>query len=602
MGDSVRTVSTAQAISWDDHKSRTISRSITWNDKKTRPVGAALIVALGGVMWAGAANAALHHASHTVSVVVRAQSGQQGDAARSVHELGGTVVNRIGVINGLIASVPASAVPALATAPGVAAVTSNVPGHLDGTTYDATTDVNSLYTIEGMDGARTYWNAGFTGQGVDVAVIDSGVASVNGLNAPGKVVNGPDLSFESQNSSLRYLDTYGHGTHMAGIIAGRDSEVTSVSSSDSAHFMGVAPNAHIVSLKVADAHGQTDVSQMLAAIDWVVQHKNDNGLNIRVLNLSFGTDSTQSYDIDPLAFAAEQAWKHGIVVVVSAGNRGQDSATLDDPAIDPYVIAVGAADTQGSTAFSHHYPASFTSSGDGVRNPDLAAPGVHVASLRDPGSFIDTQFGGSATVASRYFRGSGTSQAAALVSGAAALVISQRPSITPDQLKALLTNTTHAIHGASNRIGGGELALAATLNATTPTTTQSFASSSGAGSLEQSRGSRHVLDQTGNPLAGEKDIFARAFGTCAIATAEQSATAWNGGTFNGSSWSGSSWSGSSWSGGTWSGSSWSGSSWSGSSWSSGTWSSGSWAGASWSSGTWSSGSWSGSSWSASTWS
>src|SRR5207244_12207616 len=117
-----------------------------------------------------------------------------------------------------------------------------------------------------------------------------------------------------------------------------------------------------------------------------------------------------------------------------------------------------------STNFSQQYPASFTSSGDSTRNPDLSAPGVHVASLRDPGSFIDTQYGGNATVASRYFRGSGTSQAAAIVSGAAALVISQRPSITPDQLKSLLVRNTRGFHGNSNLKGSGELSLASALN------------------------------------------------------------------------------------------------------------------------------------------
>jgi serine protease AprX len=379
---------------------------------------------------------------------------------------------------------------------------------------------------------------------------------------------------------------------MAGIIAGRDSEASSVSASDTSHFMGVAPSARIVSLKVADAHGQTDVSQMLAAIDWVVQHKTDNGLNIRVLNLSFGTDSGQSYNVDPLAYAAEQAWKHGIVVVVSDGNAGNSSNGLEDPAIDPYVIAVAAADTNGTTNVGAHSPASFTSQGDGTRNPDLSAPGVHVASLRDPGSYIDAQYGGTATVDSRFFRGSGTSQAAAVISGAAALVISQRPSITPDQLKALLVGTTRGFHGNSNLKGSGELYLSNTLNASTPSSTQTWASSSGNGSLEQARGSHHVVDQNGNQLTGEQDIFGKHLDTGDLAYAERNCTAWNGGTFNGSSWSGASWSGSSWSGNNWSGSTWSGSSWSSGSWSSGSWSSGSWSSGSWSSGSWSASNWS----------
>src|SRR5207247_1109334 len=107
---------------------------------------------------------------------------------------------------------------------------------------------------------------------------------------------------------------------------------------DTTDFLGVAPDARIVSVKVADSHGNTDVSQVIAAIDWVVQHAHDPGLNIRVLNLSFGTDSTQSYVLDPLAFAAEVAWNRGIAVVAAVGNAGISASGLADPAYDPYLI------------------------------------------------------------------------------------------------------------------------------------------------------------------------------------------------------------------------------------------------------------------------
>src|SRR5438045_846718 len=175
--------------------------------------------------------------------------------------------------------------------------------------------MGSMYNVDRITGATTYWSHGYTGQGVDVALIDSGVAPVNGLTAPGKVVAGPDLSFESQASNLQYLDTFGHGTHLAGIIAGRsDAAVPGSYLTDTTDFLGIAPDARIVSIKVADSHGAADVSQVIAAIDWVVQHRTDNGMNIRVLNLSYGTRTSQGYTIDPLAFAAEQAWKAGVVV------------------------------------------------------------------------------------------------------------------------------------------------------------------------------------------------------------------------------------------------------------------------------------------------
>jgi serine protease AprX len=592
-------------------------QGISWDDRKRRTVGAiatatALLLSAGALATSAHASTltpAAHANAHLVSVIVRAQPGGGAAADQQITSVGGHVQQHIGLINAVVADVPAGAVAQLEASASVAQVTLNAQVQLLGNSYalpsvpyDPTTDVNSMYNIEQMDGAAAYWDAGYTGQGVGVALIDSGVSPVNGLKTPGKVVNGPDLSFESQVPSLRYLDTFGHGTHMAGIIAGRDSVVTSVSSNDTTHFLGMAPDAQIVNVKVADAMGQTDVSQVLAAIDWVVQHQNDNGMNIGVLNLSYGTDSSQSYVLDPLAYAAEQAWLHGIVVVVAAGNQGNWSNGLADPAIDPYVIAVGAANTNSTTMVKFHSPAGFTSQGDGTRNPDLSAPGVHVVSLRDPGSFIDDQFGVTASVSNRFFLGSGSSQAAAVVSGAAALLLSQRPGLTPDQVKALLDNHTHYMSGRTSLKGSGELNLANVLNAPTPNVTQTWPTASGTGSLEASRGSQHLVDASGNALSGEQDIFGNAVNTSALAASEANASAWNGGIFNGSSWSGSSWSGSSWSGASWSGASWSGSSWSGSSWSGSSWSGASWSGSSWSGGSWSGASWSGSSWSENDWS
>ena len=197
----------------------------------------------------------------------------------------------------------------------------------------------SMQNITAGDGVQAWWSAGVTGQGVDVALIDTGVAPVPALSGNGKIVNGPDLSLESQNPNLQYLDTNGHGTFMAGIIGGNDGRPGG--------YRGVAPDSRILSVKVGDADGGVDVSQVIAAIDWVVQHRTDHGMNIRVLNLSYGTDSSQPFVIDPLAYAVERAWKAGIVVVAAAGNTGEGSG-LADPAYDPWLIAVGAADTMGT--------------------------------------------------------------------------------------------------------------------------------------------------------------------------------------------------------------------------------------------------------------
>ena len=134
--------------------------------------------------------------------------------------------------------------------------------------------------------------------------------------------------------------TGGNAGTEPGLRTARTRSTSGGDSSDESSYQGVAPGARVVSVKVADSNGRTDVSQVIAAIDWVVQHANDPGFNIRVLSLSFGTDSLQSYTVDPLAYAAEVAWRHGIVVVVSSGNIPGNRLT--DPAIDPFVIAAAA--------------------------------------------------------------------------------------------------------------------------------------------------------------------------------------------------------------------------------------------------------------------
>jgi serine protease AprX len=557
--------------------------------------------------------AAARAAGALESVIVREQPGADRSAAqRQVRYLGGSVGVDLGIIDGFAAQVTPAGAEALRSLPGVASVEPDAAIRLSGSTgYEPTTDAGSLLNTTLSTGAQAFWKAGYTGRGVDVALIDSGVVPVNGLSAPGKVVNGPDLSFDPQ-PSMQHLDGFGHGTHMAGIIAGRDAAaVPGGYAGDTTNFVGMAPDARLVNVKVADRHGNSDVSQIIAAIDWVVQHRNDNGLNIRVLNLSFGTDSTQPYSLDPLAYAAEVAWRNGIVVVAAAGNFGNASNGLADPAQDPYVIAAGAVDTMGTLTPIDDTVAGFSNGGTAARTPDLVAPGTHIASLRDPGSTIDTQYGSTATVGTRFFRGSGTSQATAVVSGAAALLLSQRPTATPDQVKALLTGGAAPLNGPSTLLqGAGEVRLQSDLTAPTPWAVQTWRASTGTGSLELSRGSFHV-GWLGLNLTGERDVFGRTIDTAGLARAEAAGSAWSGSGWSGSGWSGSGWSGSAWSGSGWSGiwfatawlgSGWSGSGWSGSGWSGSGWSGSGWSGSGWSGSGWSGSGWSGSGWSGSAWS
>jgi serine protease AprX len=514
-----------------------------------------------------AAQASTDAAIEPVSVIVREVAGAGQGPERAVSTLGGTVEEPLGIIDGFSATVPADRLAVLRTMPGILSVTENAGLSLsDADVTGQVAQSGSLYTLANqVTGAADMWDVGVTGRGVDVAVIDSGVVPVDGLQAAGKVVYGPDLTPEAATSA-KNLDTYGHGTAMAGIIAGRDSAAAAPYAGNTSDFVGMAPDARIVSIKVADAQGQTDVSQAIAAIDWVVANGRKNGLNARVLNMSFGTDGLQSYVLDPLAYAAEQAWHAGVVVVVSAGNQGNASGRLDNPAIDPYVIAVGSNNANGTATTADDVVSSFSNGGDGVRNPDLVAPGDRVVSLRDPGSYLDTQYP-AARIGDRLFRGSGTSQAAAVVSGAAALLLSQRPDLTPDQVKALLTRTAQPVPSAPATLqGSGLIDLAAASTAPAPTDArQNWRKSTGLGSLEAARGSVHAIFN-GKKITGEVDARGRAFDAAKVAAGIQDRTNWSGLRWGGADWAGLRWGGLRWGGVDYSGLRWGGVDWAGLRW------------------------------------
>ena len=444
--------------------------------------------------------------------------------------------------------------------------------------------------VDAVIGANVMWSRGYTGKGVGVALVDTGVVPVVGLDA-GKVVNGPDLSFESQAPGLRYYDTFGHGTHMAGIIAGKDPGTLL----GLGRFQGVAPDARLTSIKVAANDGAVDVSQVIAAVDWTVRHRNDDPRNpIRVLNLSYGTDGVQDYRTDPLTHAVENAWRAGIVVVVSAGNEGFFQGKLNNPAYDPYVLTVGAADTRGTTLTVDDTVPDFSSRGDVSRRVDVTAPGRSIASLRDPGSYLDTAHPG-ARVGDRFFKGSGTSQAAAVVSGAVALLLQQRPNLTPDQVKAILMSSAAPMPLADQAgRGAGEINLAAASLTASPTVAQTWARSTGTGSLESARGSQHVADGDVE-LTGERDILG-VWKAATWAKASSAGTSWVGGKWNGRGWTGSCWCGSSWGSQTWSSTTWAGRSWAGRSWAGRSWAGRSWAGDVWAGRSWAGRSWAGSGW------
>jgi serine protease AprX len=504
----------------------TVFLSVSWDDSKKRRRTLALVVA-GLLLVSTTARAQSTEATPRsvppISVIVEAAPNLLDDARSAVDDAGGVVNRNLSIIDGFAATVPSDEVESLRSRPGVLSVTPDGMVRLNSTSdsYDASSDAGSMSNTDRIVGAQALWAQGLTGDGVDVGLIDSGVVPVDGLAAEGKIVSGPDLSADAGNDERRDLDAFGHGTHMAGVIAGRDDAVVSDKKRrDPKNFVGVAPDARIVSVKVADAEGRTSLSRVLDGIDWVVSHRAEGGLNIRVLNLSFGTEGWGDCRLDPLAHAVDRAWNAGIVVVVAAGNRGVNSGHVDSPACDPQVIAVGADDPQGTTSVDDDVVPDWSSSGDGTRNPDIVAPGRSIVSLRDPGSYID-QNHPAGRVADRFFRGSGTSPAAAVVSGAAAILLQQRPELTPDDVKSLLTSTASVLPGAAAaRQGSGLIDLRAASDAAT--------AGSGSSSLVSPMPPNGSAANTTEPPDTSVDTWA--------------GNSWSGDTWSGNSWSGNSWS------------------------------------------------------------
>jgi len=306
----------------------------------------------------------------------------------------------------------------------------------------------------------------------------------------------------------------------------------------------------------------------------------------------------------------ENAWRHGIVVVVAAGNHGKASPTLTMPAVDPYVIAVGAVDHLGTPDPADDVVADFSNGGNDARHPDLLAPGKSVVSLRVPGSYADEMHPEGMVTgdsSARFFRGSGTSQAAAVVSGAAALLLQEKPEMNPDQLKRLLTRTADPLEqNPQPAMGAGVIDIKKAIEANTPgltKSTQTFLVSTGLGSLEESRGAAHVVDpENGVALTGETDAIGSPWDARSWSARSWSGTAWDGGTWNGADWTGTGWTARSWSGAAWEARSWSARSWSGIDWQARSWSSDTWTARSWSGSDWQARSWSEASWLARSWS
>ena len=371
------------------------------------------------------------------------------DPAGAVHAAGGTVTADLPLIQGVAAELPPGARPggcgvSANVALTVTGLSSRSGGRVRDVVSGATGSVDGVVSTARQTLGLT--DSSPTGAGVTVAVVDTGVA--NSADLRGRVLHA-DITGTSWNSDR---DDYGHGTFVAGLVAG------DASASDGA-YEGAAPDARLLDVRVAKDDGSTSLIDVLRGLQFVALTQ--NAFTIKVLNLSLSSGSPLPYQIDPLSQALEALWHQGIVVVVPAGNDGPDAATISSPGNDPTLLTVGALDEAATADRSDDTVAAYSARGpaeQGVAKPDLVAPGSHLVSLRAPGSVIDDQNPASRVGAS-YFRGSGTSMSTAVVSGVVADLLSARPGLTPDQVKAILIGSTYGSAALSDPAGAGSGAV-----------------------------------------------------------------------------------------------------------------------------------------------
>lgn len=409
--------------------------------------------------------------------VIVTRASHDGGAERAVAAVGGRIVNDLRIIDSFAADVPGWAVDFIAKNPAVSHIAIDRP--VGGTgSRQAAPAVQPLNYYIGTLGAKSVWTlvkdaAGqpVDGRGVCVAVLDSGISSDADLDISHRYTFNPD--------STTANDVYGHGTHVAGIVAGKG-----VDSGRTDPYCGVAPGASLLGLKVADEKGYGNESDVVAALQFV--YENAAKYNIRVVNLSINCGEEASYHQSALDAACEILWFNEIVVVCSAGNSSAVGETYNTansaPANDPFVITVGATSENGTSVKSDDKYASFSmraTTSDGFRKPEIVAPGTDIYSVLSKSSDWGTLYPDRVSYGGEYFRLSGTSMAAPMVAGTAALMLQKDPRLTPDQVKYRPTHACDYITGPD----GVPVPYLATYKAVTATSTASANTDIAASSL-----------------------------------------------------------------------------------------------------------------------
>ena len=291
-----------------------------------------------------------------------------------------------------------------------------------------------------------------TGRGVGVAIIDTGIdgglPDFTDKDGSSRIV----ASVATNPDATNQADGYGHGTHVAGIVAG-DGTRREIDDPASGKYIGIAPGANLIAIKASDDEGRGTVLDAIYGLQFAVDHKDD--YNIRVVNLSVSSTTPQSYKTDPLDAAVESAYFHGILVVAAVGNRGSAEDAVDyAPANDPFVLSVGAVDDQNTQARDDDAFADWSSVGetqDGFTRPDIGAPGAHIVStLARQSAFEDLC--PACVVDGDYIRVGGSSMAAPVVAGVAALMFEQHPDWTPDEAKSTLIDTARNVAGGVDEV------------------------------------------------------------------------------------------------------------------------------------------------------
>jgi serine protease AprX len=465
-------------------------------------------------------------------------------------------------------------------------------------------DAQNLATaFPSVVGASEVWND-VTGEGVGVALVDTGVAETADL--AGRVVASADLTPE-QN----FVDSYGHGTFMAGLIAGDGT-------SSEGRYVGVAPNAHILSVKVAGADGSTNLGKVLYALQLVAHSR--VRFNTRVLLLALSSEETIAPHEDPLTVALEALWAYGVFVVVPAGNSGPGPGTITSPGIDPVIMTVGAIDDHGTVTSSDDTVPEWSGQGPtvfGHDKPDVAAPGRSLVSLRAPGSTVDVQ-NTSARVEDAYFKGSGTSMSAAVTAGAAALLFEADRALMPRSLKRLVkAGAQDTSAGDASTVGAGVVDVSASLRMLEGLTgsndndrqNEVLSWKPGAPPVNP-RGVEGTFGWFGNPSVGwrwlarewdAREWAARGWDARSWDAREWAARAWDNASWNARQWDAREWDGRSWDGRTWDGRTWDGRTWDGRTWDGRTWDGRAWDGRTWDGRTWDGRTWDGRTWDGRTW-